>query len=210
MAEKETAAKGLAALQAEMAVETDPEKLAAMAPKMSEAELNEINGMFRAFIFRRSSTWEYWTTCCRKHVVLEKERTVTPEMRTVFDENNSPEERYTWECSAGWSLRNPAARERIQCPHCGRKAQVKELAHTGKRQNLTEYVRAAALRWHEGALWAVCYQASKSYMSERPLDGLDRLTLPPAWTATAVLRFRPGAVEMTKRDWWDWWDRVSA
>lgn len=185
-----------------------PADFAEMAPPMTPQVLEGLNGMFRAFIFRRSKTWEFWTTCCRKHVKLDEERTVTPQMRAVFDTNNSPEERYHWGCSAGWTLRNPAAKERVQCPICGRKAQVKELAHTGKRHNLTEYCRAAALSWHKGALWAVCYQASKSYAAESPLDGLDRLTLLPSWTATAVIRFRPGAVEMTKRDWWyrggDW------
>lgn len=185
-----------------------PEEFAAMAPPMTPEVLEELNRMFRAFIFRRSKTWEYWTTCCRKHVKIDQERTVTPTMMAVFNQENSPEERYTWGCSAGWSLRNPAAKQRIKCPHCGREAQVKELAHTGKRQNLWEYARAAALRWHKGAIWAVGYNASKSYAAERPLDGLDRLTLPPSWTATAVIRFRPGVVEMTKRDWWysggDW------
>lgn len=194
--------------RATIKTETDPEKLAAMEPPMTPQVLEELNGMFRAFIFRRTKTMEYWTTCCGKHVKVDEERTVTPKMRAVFDEVNSPEERYTRGCSAGWRLRNPAAKYRIQCPHCGRKAQVKELANTGKRQNLHEYVRAVALRWHKGALWAVGYNASKSYAAESPLDGLDLLILPPSWTATAVIRFRPGATEMTKRDWWyregDW------
>lgn len=40
------------------------------APKLNEAQRNEINRMFQAFIFRRGKTKEVWTTCCRQHKVI--------------------------------------------------------------------------------------------------------------------------------------------
>lgn len=175
-----------------------PEEFAAMAPPMTPEVLDALNAQFRAYVFRRSATEEYWTTCCRRHVDMKQERTVTDKMLRIFDEASTPEPKCVW----GWSQQNERSKMRIQCPHCGHEATVKELGRTGKRGNLSEYVRTAALKWHEGALWAVCYHAKKSYYAEGPLEGLDRLTLPPVWTAVAAIRFRPGMAEMTCRDWW--------
>lgn len=174
------------------------EEFYALAPKMTPEDLDALNGMFRAFVFRRTKTREYWTTCCRKHVKLDRERTVTAEMEAVFDVASTPEPKCFW----GWSEQNVRASERIKCPHCGHEATVKELGRTGRRENLSDYVRAAAFHWHDGALWAVGYNAKKTYNAAGPMEGLNRLTLPPTWTATAAIRFRPGMAEMTARDWW--------
>lgn len=178
----------------------EPKDFAAMAPQMTPEVLDALNGQFRAYVFRRSATEEYWTTCCRRHVELKRERTVTAEMLRIFEEDSTPEpkHRYCWQAS----MQNERSRQRIKCPHCGHEASVKELGRTGMRRNLEEYVRAVAFRWHEGALWAVGYNAKKSYYASGPLEGLDKLTLPPSWTAVAAIRFRPGLAEMTTRAWW--------
>lgn len=178
----------------------EPKEFAEMAPPMTEETLDAINGLFRAFVFRRAATEEFWTTCCRRHVVLKRERTVSAEMRQVFDAESAPEPRISY-CGR-WQEQNERSRERIKCPICGREATLKELGRTGRRKNLTEYCRAVVFRWQDGALWAMGYNAKKSYYAESAMEGLNRLVLPPSWTATAVVRLRPGAAEMTTRDWW--------
>lgn len=39
------------------------EKLQRMAPVLTDKEMQEINGLFTAYTFRRSKTRELWTTC---------------------------------------------------------------------------------------------------------------------------------------------------
>ena len=43
-------------------METNAEKLARLAPKLTESEKKQINSLFQAYIFRRSKTGEVWTT----------------------------------------------------------------------------------------------------------------------------------------------------
>lgn len=188
----------------------DGEAFAALAPKLTERELEAINGLFRAFIFRRSKTGEYWTTCCRRHVVLDEERTVTPAMRGLMETEHAPEPKCSW----GLSDQNERSRTRVKCPHCGAEATLKELGQTGLRQNLWSWRRAAVLRWHRGALWAVCWNAKKDYSANAPLEGQNRLTAMPTGWMTAALRFRPGMAEATQllyeyrqEDWGKAWCR---
>lgn len=181
----------------------EQERFADLAPKLTEGEHEVINGLFRAFIFRRRSTGEYWTTCCREHVVLDRARTVTPEMRAIMDGENAPEPRMVGCWMAGRRLENEHSHDRVKCPHCGQEVTVKELGRTGKRQNLTYWRRAIVLKQYRGALWAVGYSAIKDYSTPgRPLTGLDRLTELPEVRKIAALRLRPGCAEMTYRDWW--------
>ena len=193
-----------------MEKKNEQERFAELAPKLSDGELEAVNGLFRAFIFRRRSCGEYWTTCCRQHVVLDRARTVTPEMQAVMDAEHSPEPKPDTWTRPRLSVR---CHDRIYCPHCGEQATVKELGRTGKRENLTGHRRALILKWHRGVLWAVGYQAMKSYYSPiGPLACLDELTALPTVKKTAVLRLRPGIVEMTERDWWysqSRWSEIS-
>ncbi len=52
-------------------METNAEKLARLAPKLTESEKKQINSLFQAYIFRRSKTGEVWTTCCGVHKKLD-------------------------------------------------------------------------------------------------------------------------------------------
>lgn len=186
-----------------MKEKTEQEIFAEQTPKLTDGETEAINGLFRAFIFRRRKTGEYWTTCCREHVVMDKACTVTPEMRELMDREHAPEPKYLWGCHSGWSLRSERSEERVTCPHCGAKATIKEIGRTGRRDNLTSWHRAVVLKWDGAALWAVGYSAEKSYAAPAgPLTQLDRLTAPPELRKVAVLRFRPGSAEMTTRAWW--------
>ena len=57
------------------------EKLQRMAPVLTDKELQEINGLFTAYTFRRSKTRELWTTCCGKHKVIREERATAAHRR---------------------------------------------------------------------------------------------------------------------------------
>ena len=175
------------------------EEFYALAPKLSDADLEEINRLFRPFIFRIARKEEYWTSCCRKHVNLRRERTVTPEMLKIMEKPHTPEPDVRWE-----KLRNPESKERVTCPHCGAEATLKELGCTGKRMNLWQWRRAVVFRWHEGALWGLGVQAYKDYTSpDGPMQGKDRLTMLPRVDTTSVNRFRPGLAEEISRGWWN-------
>lgn len=176
------------------------------APELTEAELEEINGLFRAFIFRRRSTGEYWTTCCRKHVLLERERTVTPEMRTIMEAEHAPEPEsvgcYHGGAWLGSRLKNPHSKDRYQCPHCGAEVTVKELGRTGRRQNLTQWRRGVCLKADEAGIWAIGWWAKKSYAAPEALRGTGYLTELPDYTKCAVIRFEPGRISKAARHWW--------
>ena len=52
---------------------TEQEKatqFAEMAPPLREGELEAINALFPAYMFRRRKTGELWTTCCREHITV--------------------------------------------------------------------------------------------------------------------------------------------
>ena len=125
------------------------EQFAGKAPPLNQAERDAINALFPAYIFRRSRTDEIWTTCCRKHMVVQDEdmMVTTPERNfpAVMWEPHQREQRNCWD---------DAPKPNVRCPLCGRMVIVKELRYTGKRENLSSYRRAVVLRWYRGALWA--------------------------------------------------------
>lgn len=174
------------------------EEFAALAPKLTEQEMQAINGLFRAFIFKVTRKGEYWTSCCRKHVILSEERTVTAEMREILDVPHTPEPQFRY-----YKLLNPESETRAVCPHCGAEVTVKELGRTGRRGNLWSYRRAVVLRWHRGSLWAVGVEAKKTYNSPSgPMDNTWNLTAWPHIQRCAIERFRPGMAEFLTRGWW--------
>ncbi len=121
------------------------EQFAGKAPPLNQAERDAINALFPAYIFRRSCTDEIWTTCCRKHMVVQAEdmMVTTPERNftAVMWEPHQREQRNRWD---------DAPKPNVRCPLCGRMVIVKELRYTGKRENLSSYRRAVVLRWYRG------------------------------------------------------------
>jgi len=121
------------------------ELFAGKAPPLNQAERDAINALFPAYIFRRSRTDEIWTTCCRKHMVVQDEdmMVTTPERNfpAVMWEPHQREQRNRWD---------DAPKPTVQCPLCGRMVIVKELRYTGGRDNLSRYRRAVVLRWYRG------------------------------------------------------------
>lgn len=176
------------------------------APDLTEAELEEINGLFRAFIFRRRSTGEYWTTCCRKHVRFEREQNVTPEMQEIMEAEHAPEPEsvgiYHGGAWYGSRLKNEHCKDRYQCPHCGKEVTVKELGRTGRRKNLTQWRRGVCLKADEAGIWAIGWWAKKSYEAPEALRGTGYLTELPDYTKCAVIRFEPGRITKAARPWW--------
>ena len=171
------------------------EQFAGKAPPLNQAERDAINALFPAYIFRRSCTNEIWTTCCRKHMVVQDE-----DMMVTTPERNFPavmwgphqrEQRNRWD---------DAPKPTTQCPLCGRMVIVKELRYTGGRDNLSRYRRAVVLRWYRGALWARAYDCGKHYSKDKGYS----LTGEPNTKLVGVYRFKPGLVEATTRYWWDY------
>ena len=117
------------------------ELFASKAPPLNQAERDAINALFPAYIFRRSRTDEIWTTCCRKHMVVEdKDMMVTTPERNfpaVMWEPHQREQRNRWD---------DAPKPNVRCPLCGRMVIVKELRYSGGRDNLSRYRRAVVLR----------------------------------------------------------------
>lgn len=174
-------------------------EFAELAPKLSQGEMEELNRLFRPFIFRIARNKEYWTSCCQRHVIINEERTVTPDMRQLMVEPHTPEPEFHWGIN-----RRPESEMRVKCPHCGAKATLKELGRTGKRKNLWGWRRAVVFRWTEGTLWAVGVYACKSYTSpDGPMRGKERLTKMPNIHVTSINRFQPGLAEEIERGWWD-------
>ena len=166
------------------------ERFAKSAPPLRDGELEAINALFPAYIFRRSRANEVWTTCCHEHttVGVEDMRVTTPERNflAVMWEPHQREPRNRW-CKS--------AKPHVECPFCGKPAIVKELRYTGKRENLSSYRRAVVLRWYRGALWARAYDCGKHYTAGYDLAG------DPTYKLVGVYRFRPGLAEATTRGW---------
>ena len=174
-----------------MTRQEEAERFVKTAPPLNRAELEEINALFPAYIFRRSKTREVWTTCCHRHETLRNRTAPDMDQReyAVLSESHQrePKNRY-----------QSVPKETVTCPFCGRLAIVKELGRTGRRENLSRYRRAVVLRWYRGVLWARAYDCSKHYK-----DGYS-LTGDPDCHLVGVYRFQPRLVEASTRYYWDY------
>lgn len=135
------------------------EELQNSAPAIRDIDRDAVNGLFRAYIFRRAKTREIWTSCCRQHTEL-------PAGHPLLSAPHVKEPTaIRWGCSVGcWGAPSPKpAPEATYCPLCGKLAEVKELGRSGKRINLWSYRRVVVMRKQEGVLWALAYEAVKNY-----------------------------------------------
>ena len=131
-----------------MGRQEDGERLASIAPPLNDGEAEAINALFSAYLFRKNSTGELWSSCCHEHATeaWDDER-----MRVAMRTEHQREPRQKWE----------RMKPNAICPFCGRPVAVKDLQRAGGRKNLTSYRRAVILRWYRGALWARAYDCSK-------------------------------------------------
>ena len=165
-----------------------------LAPPLNDREKLAINGLFRAFLFKRNSTGEVWTTCCRKHTVIGPQVESDAERR-ILHAVHTPEPRNGWDNTPGWKRRE-------KCPFCGAEVTVKELRYSGRRKNLWQYRRAVVLRQWRGALWATAWDCFKDYGGKDALTEEPLLTMLPRVKLLGVYRFTPGRVEQATRPWW--------
>ena len=158
------------------------------APKFRKRDIDDINALFDSYIFRRKSTGEVWTTCCRRHEIL-------PADHELWDEIHIREPRSVYD-------NDPILKETTPCPFCGRQGKVKDLKYTGRRENLCQYRRFVLLRWDGSALWADCAEAKKEYTDLR------MLTAAPTAHERALYRFGKDAVEHVSRGWYGEYSEV--
>ena len=161
----------------------EQEKFLRSAPKLRQRDVDEINGLFKAYAFVRRGTGEVWTTCCRRHKVL-------PEGHELLDAEHTPEPRYRYYCH-GYAPTKVFRDHR--CPFCGARVTVKELRYSGQRKNLYEEIRVVLLRRERGVLWAEAAWCVKDYH-----DLLD----PPKARAGALYRFGKDAVTWCRCHWY--------
>lgn len=87
-----------------------------LAPVLTDKELQEINGLFTAYTFRRSKTRELWTTCCGKHKVIREERATAAEEAALYT-RHTPVPKYRWgECTNTIDIK-----QRVACRGAARK-----------------------------------------------------------------------------------------
>ena len=166
---------------------------------LRKGDLAAINRIFPAYLFRVRRTGEVWTTCCGRHEIITGE--MPEQFRAVLDAPHQKETRYEeFTCCHMGYMSAPPPDPKIMkvCPWCGHQVKVKELGRAGNRKNLKAWRRAVVLRQYRGALWAVAYDASKSYEG-----GTWTLTAAPDVTELKIYRFQPGLVEQVGRVW-DW------
>lgn len=170
------------------------DELVHLAPELSDPEKLAINALFRAFLFKRNSTGEVWTTCCRKHVFIRPDTDNADELR-ILHAPHTPEPQSRWD-------NTPPPKMRAKCPYCGKKVTVKELRYSGRRKALWEYQRAVVLRQWRGALWATAWDCFKDYEGKEPVTNAPVLTMLPKAKLLGAYRFTPGKVEAATRVWW--------
>lgn len=179
-----------------MAMDNEKERaaqLVRLAPKPTAQEMEQVNDLFRHFLFKRCGKGEIWTTCCRRHTFVKPDTDNADELR-VLSAPHTPEPRNGWDHS-------PTVKRRCRCPYCGAEVTVKELRYSGGRANLWSYRRAVILRQWRGTLWATAWDCDKNY-SRVGMNGEPILTKLPEMKLLGVYRFTPGVAEQATRPWW--------
>ena len=71
-------------------------QLERLAPKPTAQEMEQVNDLFRHFIFKRSGKGEIWTTCCRRHEFIKDTTSNACELR-ILDAPHAPERRNNYD-----------------------------------------------------------------------------------------------------------------
>ena len=91
------------------------ERFAKSAPPLRDGELEAINALFPAYIFRRSCTEEIWTTCCHEHTVVG-----TRDMMVSTPERNFMAVMYMAHQREPRNRWDDPAKPSVECPFCGK------------------------------------------------------------------------------------------
>ena len=177
-------------------------KLIEAAPDLTHADHVAANGEFPAYLFRVRKDREIWTTCCRTHEFL-------PEDSEILQAPHRPEPRSVFCCPGGARYATQPPKDPpplVSCPFCGRKAAVKELGRTGKRDNLLSCQRIVILKWQDGALWAIALYGEKKYTQRTSISLVasllneEMLMSLPTLDLKCVYRFSPGFAARAARN----------
>jgi len=160
------------------------EKFLASAPKLRKKDVDAINDLFTAYVFRREKTGEIWTSCCRKHATL-------PPYHPIWGELHESAPR-AWERPSQY---RSGKETRTVCPFCGKKAQIKDLRYCGQMKNLWEEQHVVVLRAVNGVLWAQAAWVQKNYSRET-------LCEPPRARTASTYRFGKNDVTWVYVSWW--------
>ena len=89
-------------------------QLVRLAPKPTAQEMEQVNDLFRHFLFKRCGKGEIWTTCCRRHTFVKPDTDNADELR-VLSAPHTPEPRNGWGHS-------PTVKRRCRCPYWARRS----------------------------------------------------------------------------------------
>lgn len=134
-----------------------------------------VNALFPAYLFLKPERdrVEYWTSCCRRHGVMDNPPRIVTNREAVilYGKHNMAE----------------------SCPFCGRAVTVKRTCKLGKRKSIERYEPVLILSAKDGALYARAYWTLKDYTGE--------LTAAPRFSRVAAYRFEPGRAVQIDRGW---------
>ena len=157
-------------------------------PGLTGSDLTKANALFKRYVFCRTkgNGRKIWTSCCgvRERYIGMDMREVRPEDRAVL-----------------WARHG----DRIECPFCGKTAQVKYVGKIGIGRMIEEYRPVVFLHTSRSGetIYAQGYWMRKEYSKENT----DTLCAPPKFMATMVYRFRAGEAIRWEQDWSGKWFR---
>lgn len=159
-------------------------------PGLTKQDLTAANGLFSAYVFYKTkgAGRVIWTSCCGK-----KEQYIGEGMRTV-----GPKDR-----AALWARHG----DLIECPFCGKTAQVKCVGKIGIGRMIEEYQPAVFLHTSQSGktIYAQGYWTKKEYSQA----DTDTLCAAPEFMATMVYRFREGEAVRWEQEWDGKWIRAK-
>lgn len=159
-------------------------------PGLTESDLTKANALFKRYVFYRTkgNGRTLWTSCCgaRERYIGMDMREVRPEDRAVL-----------------WARHG----DRIECPFCGKTAQVKCVGKIGIGRMIEEYQPVVFLHTSQSGktIYAQGYWTKKEYSQA----DTDTLCAAPLFMATMVYRFRAGEAIRWEQDWGGEWIRAK-
>lgn len=161
--------------------EPSGEELEALASPLTPQEEETINKLFTPYIFYRTlknNGKECYCSSCRSHFFKKSERTMKDEDYAFLSAKHG---------------------ETVQCPECGRTAELKNIGTIKKGKNLEEERRAVMIQVidHDTVLLK-CYYAWKSYETFYPENENVRFLKMPGIHMGKVYLLSPGDVKIAK------------
>lgn len=165
--------------------EPSGEELEALASPLTPGEEETINKLFTPYIFYRTlknNGKECYCSSCRSHFFKKSERTMKDEDYAFLSAKHG---------------------EAVQCPECGRTAELKNIGTIKKGKNLEEERRAVMIQVIDrDTVLLKCYYAWKSYESFYPENENVRFLKMPGIHLSKVYLLSPGDVKIAKHNYY--------